>query len=43
MVQGVIQFQYLGITLEETDSDWVAVQHNISKARMNWQRLGRLL
>ena len=38
-----MQFQYLGRTLEETESNLVEVHQNISKVRAVWQRLEKLL
>ena len=43
LVEGVMQFQYLGRTLEETDSDWPAVHQKTRKMRLVWRRLGKLL
>ena len=43
LVEVVTQFQYLGSTLEETDSDWLEVHRNISKFQVVWRSLGKLL
>ena len=43
LVEGAMQFQYLGRTLEETESNLVEVHQNISKVRAVWQRLEKLL
>ena len=41
--KGVRQFQYLGKTLGEIDSDCLVVHHNISKVWEVWRRLVNLL
>ena len=43
MLEGVAMFQYLGITLDQTDDDWTAVRRNILRARLVWGRLGTML
>ena len=43
LVDAVKKFQYIGTTLEETDSDWLAVNQNIRKVQAVWRRLGKLL
>ena len=43
LVDVVKKFRYMGTTLEETDSDWLAVNQNIRKVQAVWRRLGKLL
>ena len=42
-VENVLNFQYLGITLYQTDDDWPAIRQNIMRARSVWGRLGKSL
>ena len=42
-MEGVATFIYLGITLYQTDDDWMAMRWNIMRARSVWGRLGTLL
>ena len=43
LVEVVRQFQYIGKTLEHTDNDCPAVQHNIGKKFSVWHSLVKLL
>ena len=34
MVEGVAMFKYLGITLDQTDDDWMVLRRSIVRARL---------
>ena len=43
VVEGVVNFKYLGRTLDQMDDDWPTVRQNIMRARFSWGRFGTLL
>ena len=43
MVEGVVQFKYLGRPLDQTDDDWPAVRKNINRAWKVWGILRKIL
>ena len=43
LVEGMVQFKYLGLPLDKTDYYWPAVRRNVKRARRVWGRLGKML
>ena len=43
MVEVVIQFKYIGRTLERTENDWPPEYWNIGNGRAAWRRLVKML
>ena len=43
LVEGMVQFKYLGLPLDKTDDYWPAVRQNVKRARRVWGRLGKML
>ena len=43
LVEGVVQFKYLGRPLDQTDDNFTVIHHNIKRARKVWVQVRKML